>query len=116
VNSQVLKGENDRRDSNENDKGEHDPRPRIAEIERVADAEALLHKQFWVGGINIKNANLPAAVRRAVVATRQYRKDSTASNATGARINKIRWGASSLHHFKSGLSWRAEPFLKLRSL
>ena len=75
MNSQVLKGENDWRDSDENDKDDHDPRPRIAEIERVPDAEALLHKQRRVGGINVKNASVPAAVRRAVVATRQYRHE-----------------------------------------
>jgi hypothetical protein len=73
VNSQVLKRENDWRDCDENDKGEHDPRPRIAEIERVPEAEAFRHKQRWVGRIHIKNASLPAAVRRAVVTTRQYR-------------------------------------------
>jgi hypothetical protein len=93
VNSQVLKGENDRRDSNENDKGEHDPRPRIAEIERVADAEALLHKQFWVGGINIKNASLPAAVRRAVVATRQYRQRQHCEQCDGCENKQDQVGS-----------------------
>ena len=77
VNSDVLKGKNKWRDSNENDKYEHDPRPRIAEIERVPDAQALLYKQRWVGGINIENASLPAAVWRAVVATRKYRHENS---------------------------------------
>jgi hypothetical protein len=96
MNSQVLKRENDWRDCNEGDDDEHDPRPRIAEIERVPDADALLHKQRWVLAVNVKNASLPVgsgvrSSRRASIGTS---RDSTANNATGARINKISRGAS----------------------
>ena len=74
VNPQVFKRENDWGHGSESDDDEHDQRPRIAVIGRVPDADALLYKQRWVGTVNII-IFFPAAVRRALFATRQYRHE-----------------------------------------